>query len=480
MNRLFGKGIFPALLAGMCMFSCTDVDPTLGSDLIPDDQQTQVSYMTVTGVDAYLYKVDSIISNAATYTYIGKMTSETFGVTEASWVGQYAPSTFSTEERTFGTNPVVDSLVLGLSVYQLANYGDTTKLQTFSVHEVTHRFQKGDSMFYYSAMDMTGKIDPEPLFVFEYKGSGVIQKKMMGPKVDDLIQRLLDVSGDVYEEGNDSLFVDRFKGLYVKPLDASPTDAVCVSIYPDLSTLTLYTHHVIDPAVDPDKDTTVIAQYSFDQDYMVNFNLYKHDYTGTVMETIDPDAVTPVGYVQGAAGISTRIQFTKEFVDALRSKVPESYKTMLINSATLQIGLKEPTIPNLDASFSRLGSYSNYQELVGTVDYPYGDELSTTYPVTLPYGGYLNRSRNGFTMDISRYIQQIASADPAGDYVLVKQLLSSNPNVYEEKKVWKWQYTLAPSYGQDVYGMGEAVLDMKPQKDNPTPLEVSVVYTLLK
>lgn len=461
MSKRFARWAAGACLLGVLVgaSACTEVNNELGNSLIPQDQQGKLARMEVTGIDAYLAKVDSLPAIYQPYGYMGRMTDPTFGMTQAIWVGQYAPYWFSVEEKSFGENPQVDSLILYLGINTSAHFGDTTVAQTFQVHELTTRFYQ-DSM-YYTNRDITPDIDPEPLTTFEYKGTGDVRLRLTGTKAEALIARLLDESGEVYDVGKDSLFVNRFPGLCVMPADGSPRNASTVPIIPSSSSLGLFTHR----AVDAETDTSINVLYSFNPNdlTLINFNLYQHDYSGTelatapINDTLPTSQTVALGYIQGSAGVSTYVRFTEDFIRALKEKVQEPYRLMLVNGAHLNVGIHNPTDEALDGAFNRIGSYTGYASLTPIVDYEYLDELNQYNPITLPYGGYLNRTRNGYSFNITRFVQSLVDA----------------------KEVKSRTYMLAPSY-EELYGQAGVVLDMKPTAENPTPLTVTVTYTLLR
>ena len=439
--------------------ACTKVDNELGDSLIPQDQQIHVAQMKATGIDAYQAKVDSIPAIFHSYGYVGRVFDPTFGMTQACWVGQFAPYWFSVEEKSFGQNPQVDSLVLLLTVNTSAHFGDTTVAQTFQIHELKTRYYQ--SSIYYTNRDISDEIDPEPLYTFEYKGHGNIQLRLTGEKADNLIKRLLDESGGVYEAGADSLFVNRFPGLCIIPAEGSPRNASTVPIVPSTSSLGLYTHR----AVDAETDTAINVVYSFNPNdlALINFNLYQHDYTGSELEGVTRNATLPtsqtvaLGYVQGSAGVSTYVRFTEEFIQTLKDKIQAPYRLMLINGAYLNVGIHNPTPETLDNAFNRLGSFSGYPSLTPIPDYEYMDELNQYNPITLPYDGYLNRTSNCYSFNITRFVQELIDA----------------------KEVKSRTYMLTPSY-EELYGQAGVVLEMKPTAENPTPLTVTITYTLLQ
>lgn len=149
--------------------SCTEVDNTVGGSLIPQQQQIQLAYTTTGGINAYLTLVDSLPAVYSPYGYIGNTSSPTFGQTLCSWVAQYAPYGFNTTAVTFGKAPVVDSLVLQLTIDESAAFGDATVPQTFHVYELTRRFYL-DSI-YTTPMDLVGAFSSEPVGTLPIRGA---------------------------------------------------------------------------------------------------------------------------------------------------------------------------------------------------------------------------------------------------------------------------------------------------------------------
>jgi len=460
MSKRFARWATKGSLLGMLIgaAACVGVDNEMGNSLIPQDQQLKIAQMEVTGINAYQAKVDSIPAVYHSYGYVGRTENPTFGKTQAIWVGQYAPFWFSVEELSFGENPQIDSLVLYLTVNSSAYFGDTTVSQTFQLHELKTRFHSNS--MYYTNRDISKDIDPEPLMTFEYKGHGNIRVPLTGEKANNLANRLLDNSGGIYESDNDSLFVNRFPGFCLLPAETSNWNAAAIPIEPSSSTLGFFTHR----AIDAQTDTAISVVYTFDPTSLslVNFNLYQHDYSGselanvTFNDTLPTSQTVSLGYIQGAAGVSTYIRFTEEFVQALKDKIQDPYRLMLVNGAYLNIGLHNPTPEILDQACVRLGSYANYSSLTPISDYEYTDEMDAYNPITLPYGGYLNRTHNNYSFNITRFVQTFVNAPEVKSYT----------------------YMLAPSFGE-LYGQTGVVLDMEPTEENPTPLTVTVTYTLM-
>ena len=184
----------------------------------------------------------------------------------------------------------------------------------------------------------------------------------------------------------------------------------------------------------------------------ISVNSIKHDYTGSLLGNLNIKAYDEAGnrlpnssrdeveqcYIEGFAGVATEIYFTDEFLAEIKraSNInPEGdeskYRAIGINQCRLYVYLKgadydwQTNIENahlltplMDKSISRLGSYTNYSTLRGIADYD--PQYETTYNTELAYGGYLNRSRGCYEMDITGFMQRLCnyvnSLDKISDY----------------------------------------------------------------
>lgn len=120
-------------VAAMTFAGCTKVDDTLGSNLVPDNQQMKAGYetfgaLTLKGdlnprryVETRLYQTDSLITSNLTYGYMGSMLSDTFGLRTAGFLTQYVP--YEIDSGYFGFRPILDSAIILLSI---SSYGSDT------------------------------------------------------------------------------------------------------------------------------------------------------------------------------------------------------------------------------------------------------------------------------------------------------------------------------------------------------------------
>lgn len=469
---LFRAGL--VALGALSMAACTTVDDTLGLDFVPDNQQTAVRVQSFTGINCYLTQIDSIPSSNLGVAFIGTTQSATFGVTDASVLLQYMAGGFKDKENGFGYLPVADTLKLFLATSTFTGKRDANTLgQKFLIYN-TNENVSADST-YYTDFDAPKFSDmTEPLFEFRFTDttSNYMILEPYGAKGTKFLQDLITADKSVYE--SDTAFHRLFKGFYIAPEVSANKDKQIFAIGLEDSHLLLIGHNhnkdkVVNNTPKPDgsdnKDTLSMAFYFDDGQYSSNVSANRiiHDYTGTPIKANLNDTLptsTPVttAYVQSLGGVSAYLRFTEEFVSSLiAAKFDElnqsQYKSMVINKAEIVFYMDDPKIPLMNAATKRLGMYYNYHKLATIPDYYY--QYETQQGGTLAYGGYLNRSRGIYAMDITAYVQQ----------------LMINPKLQRT-------VTMAPDVAM-TYAFGEVAIN-SPAAPDPLNVQVKLTYTLIK
>ena len=271
---------------------------------------------------------------------------------------------------------------------------------------------------------------------------------------------------DGYAKDTDSLYSSekkwqqKFHGIYIKPVLESVDKTKRGALYSfDLKSSGLQLMGRNRNPKDPTliQDTIGANYYFYDEtldgyrdDYgnfidgpedvlNISVNSIKHDYSGSLLDGIDFAAYDKDGkklpnsardevaecYVEGFAGVATEIYFTDEFLAELKRASyldPENadtkYRAVGINQCRLYVYLKGADYnwdeninnahlltPLMNNSITRLGSYIGYSKLNCIADYD--PEYETTYNTELSYGGYLNRSRGCYEMDITGFMQRL-------------------------------------------------------------------------
>lgn len=475
-NYRFLLSSLTTLLGIACFIvACTtEVDYSMGEEFIPENQKMELRRRVYKGGRVFddgedvgamsisatrLYVTDSIKSSNLGNLYFGCEQSETYGRRKAGFMTQMVCNMTIDEEEGWGYRPIFDSL--RMSLYITNFHGDTTIKQRFNVYEITSNdyLKLSDDTSFYINFDPTPYISKEPIFTFVFPNQerGIYVGDITNPTSQDVLleptgeatqeylSRLMLMtemeenggyaldSNNIYGDGNESLFVEHIRGLYIEPDDGSEGAMYASDI--DESSLLLYTRnrYKSDPSIIKD---TILMGYNFYLNptyYDVNagnvsIGTVKHDYS-TISNVDIPEAgakdeereVVLTGVVDGMGGIITEVMFSDDLIQSLADIIIECEDaTVSVNQAQLNIYLEDSdydyrninsaTItPLLDGAMSRVGLYTDYENQIAISDYAYTAESN----VTLAYSGYLNRSLACYTMDISNYIQalMLAAAD---------------------------------------------------------------------
>ena len=271
---------------------------------------------------------------------------------------------------------------------------------------------------------------------------------------------------DGYARDVDSLYSDEkcwqaaFHGIYIKPVLESVDKSKHGAIYSfDLKSSGLQLQGRNRNPKDPTliQDTIGANYYFYDEsiypytdDYgqyhegiegveNVSVNKVEHDYTGSLIGNYKIAAYDASGnklpnsardevdvcFVEGMAGVATELYFTDEFLAQIQKAYQneedgKKYRAIGVNQCRLYIYMKEASYvwadnmsnatvltPLMDKYISRLGSYVGYSKLNCIADYD--PVYETQAGTTLAYGGYLNRSRGCYEMDITGFMQRLCN-----------------------------------------------------------------------
>ena len=359
-RRLLRAAAVVTAVAAMTFAGCTKVDDTLGSNLVPDNQQMKAGYqtfgaLTLTGdlnprryVETRLYQTDSLITSNLTYGYMGSMLSDTFGLRTAGFLTQYVP--YEIDSGYFGFRPILDSAIILLSI---SSYGsDTLTSQEYNVYEVVSNkyltekpVESGkserDTTFYLNFDPVkAGVVGDDVLFTFTFPdgkttGPATTYTTMKPtPKGREFINRLMlqegTYKGDYSIYSLDSLeqWVAEFKGLYIVPAvdQTTPNKGNIYATSLDASGFAIYGRNRLesDPTLIADTISIPYIFYDSSVDYgNVSVNTIRHDYSkatspqrfdiADAVETNENRPLSKQVYVEGMGGVVTEMTFTEEF-----------------------------------------------------------------------------------------------------------------------------------------------------------------------
>lgn len=391
-----------ALMIGTLLLAfaaCKKTPGTIGNDLISDSEYIVPYYTDTVEIVCYSY-IDSVSTKNTNNVLLGSMKDPVFGNSEAGFYSQFR---LSLAGQSFGDNPVLDSLVLQLSV---ANYyGDTNVLQTVHVYELTDTLSSTSSYYNHSSVDYDPidlangyQFRPRPRTAMNIVGTDTIRHSILRiPLSATLGEYLMNLDTVAYTQPD--YFKENFKGLFVICDPVSQPGAITSVTLTDNSytLLQLYYHN----AETPDKAMRYDFYVTSSDTY---FNHIDHDYTQGSPEFVDQlvNGNTAVGqqtvYAQCMGGVRTRVYMPnlEHWADSLDGS------HIVINEAKLVLPVDETTVDSL----FRLPS--NFILLGFNTD-------STTY--LLPdyfegvnyFGGTYNTNQQAVIFRISEYMQSVVS-----------------------------------------------------------------------
>ncbi len=319
---LFLPGI---LIILSIFFSCNEYN--LGSGVLPQGDFANIITTDTVTVKLYTEKAPELASYSPNNLILGKYNDPIFGITEASFMTQV----YQTKYPEWGDSAIFDSIVLCLPLEQHYYYGTENLMPDVTVYKVTDTLH---NKVYYNDENPSDYTD------FTVLGSGQMHICYPDPTttvdsteltIPALQLRLNDEVGQDFIENSDDYFFSPgafyniFKGIYVK---CNNTPGL-FKIKTDNSDQTnnfgivIFFHYNSTPDTSRRYTLPLISR-------SVRFNMFSHDYSGSVLDTIfnsETPTLSDKVYLQSMGG--TIIRFT---APGLRN-----LKNIVINKALLVI-----------------------------------------------------------------------------------------------------------------------------------------------
>ena len=321
-NRLLAW-IFGISLGAGVTWSCTN--PTgLGLDLLEEDL-LNLKYSDTLSIATGTEKGDSVIAHTPTFFsdayLLGRLNDPVFGVSEAGLYAQFVPEFL---RPAFPANARVDSLVLVLPYDTTRFYGDLEQNLSLEVFQLSERINGNVSHFSNAsfAFEPTligrfrGKPSKDSVAVQDFRGGTVSTISFPHLRVSlsgALGQAFLSADTTVYN--SDSLFIEFFKGLYVRPAGTGGGNLVGLNL--SSSNAGLFVYYRTD---------TLSRQFQFQFNrFLANVSSFRHNYTGSTVERYfnsPPSLQNPYIFIQGMAGVNGKIKIpnVKKFQGAVINK----------------------------------------------------------------------------------------------------------------------------------------------------------------
>ena len=483
-------------------------------------------------LETRLYRTDSLISSNLNNGYMGMRRSDVFGLRTAGFASTMLYMNAIDEEKGFGYLPIFDTMKM---VMTISNYGgDTLVPIRYKVYELLKPlakslFSETDSVAYINC-DLSEVYDEsKPIFEFTFpnselgEGPATIMVPMEPtPYSWDFARRLMLIPDNYADAGSDwdgygrsgiecytddKQWVDKFHGVYIKP-ESAPSDKEGAIYELDLTASGMMLQGRSRNPKDPSMIQDTVGMYYYfkdsDSDYNRSVNRVERDYSQSLsggdalLNDVVMDCTVPrenrslvsTCYVEGMGGPSTEIYFTDDMLDELLSleqSASEESMKVGINQCLLTIYVKgasydwettqnNATIltPLLDNSFVRLGGYTNYNTLSPVFDYDYVYENNNDSESL--YGGYLDRSRGCYVMNITAHLQRLFNYAKSVRQEDGSYLFDENAQGYVGRSIYIGTEVVAP------YSFSETTLQGMEDDMGAilAPIEIDLTYTLIK
>lgn len=381
---------FALVVIASLMQSCKK-DDDLGLDLVNlPGGMFGYEYTDTATVVAYSMFEDSLQTSSVYLNLLGSYHDPVFGKVSSSI---YTQALLSTNNVSFGANPVGDSLVLTLQYN--GYYGDSAASHRLRIYEIDPTAVFHVDSVYYSHQELPlGDLVFDQVVAFnpvdsvQFNGSKV-QPLLMVNLGQNLIQKFIDASGSADLASNDA-FKSFFKGLCLKVDEASTPNEGSMAYFnlnADLSKITLYYHNDLDTLTYPFVITDECAKFS-------HFDHADYQHAEAALKTQDTNGINARMYLQAMAGVKVRVKFP--FIGDLMKDGP-----VAINRAELVVKADPSDFTSTDfdpASKLTIARITEEGKNAFTSDVLEGETF---------LGGSYDATNKEYRFRISRYLQDI-------------------------------------------------------------------------
>ncbi len=408
MRNSQGHSFFALLSLFIFLSSC--VDPTdLGSDLLKEDRAEvnfidtlSLNTVTIPGEAQFVYG-PSISDQQSSY-MCGQLNDPIFGRSSATIYAQPRLDFFTPNF----SNTELDSVVLWLpyNTDSLAYYGHINEEFTFDVFRVNERFDR--NRFYSSDTSFTTEAIPlgsrtfvprpfDSVEVIRYNSTFLDTitfpphlRITLSPEFGREFLQLDSMTLD-----NDESFLDYFNGFKVQ---ASSENRGMLSFNLLNTAGGIYLYYT--------KDDTLKRQFQIQMDqFSARFTTFEHDHSGSVVEQFIGQETDSTLFVQGMAGLDTRIEIPHV----------RNLENLIINKAELIVEFEDlpEDIDSIYTPALQLGLFAlrSDGERIGIEDFLIANSVDD---VPNLFGGvYTGGSgRNGtYTMSLSAHFQRMITGE---------------------------------------------------------------------
>lgn len=410
----FPASLLTGIIALLFLLACNKDPYQIGIDLLPPSDTLNVRTTDTCTVEAFSVRVDSVRSDNVSALMLGSIMDPVFGLSTSSF---YTQVLLSSEEPSFGTHPVLDSLVLVL--FYLNHYGDTITPQNVRVYEINDHLSYDSVYFSNRSLNHYPVLLGDLNFIPKPKDSVVVSGDTLPPCIRINLSKYSNYLGNklLYAPSTAlasySEFIKFFKGLYVTTTPVNSGGSLFTfSVTASTSKMVLYFHDGNDPSKDSLKYEMPISDYS------ARFNHYDHNQyinadQDLKRQLLNRDSSQGANklYLQGLGGVRIKLKFPfmKQFGKG---------KVVAINDALLLLKNNEN-----DTTFAPPSNLTILrQDSAGRISNIIDAGEGGTY-----FGGTYNETERTYFFRITQHIQKVILNDYSGSFDLYMYV--TNPYV---------------------------------------------------
>jgi hypothetical protein len=401
--RLYKLDLLTLLISLFILSSCQETD-SIGLNVDPATE-IKGSFIDTITVTSTTVAEDTIITNTLEQYPLGYLNDPVMGKTTANIA---LSLTLDPPGLAFGTSPVLDSAVLVL-YYGNEFHGDSTSKFQVEVHQLSDALSESTPYYNTKPVGFNSSILGSKSLRFNLKDSVKVTELVAGkadvqkskaPHIRIQLDRnfvttnFLNATSTVL--ASNAELNKAIKGLYltVNKTQTTGSGGITYLNLTDSSRLEVYYKSQNGALID-----TTLHKFPIKNNSAPVIADFKHDYTGTNIQTQlkNPNTKFDFTYVQGLAGLRTRIRFP--YIDKLKS-----IGNITINKAELIVSVVGGTDKIQPAKRLLLYQTDIASQRQFIPDFDTNPVFSMT---DFDFGGYYDKTNKRYKFVITTYIQDI-------------------------------------------------------------------------
>ncbi len=379
------------ILALTILSSCKKDPYSIGLALLPPTDTLNIRMNDTSTIVAYSLLQDSIRTDKATTGILGSLMDPAFGKTTASFYSQFY---LSAEGISFGTNPLLDSLILVL--YYTGSYGDISSIQNVKVSEISEDFFYDSTYYSNKRLQTYSNILANLSFKPRPSDSLIIDTVKVAPQLRINLNHFSNYLGNkiLYAPASalatSLAFVSFMKGLDIETSPVYSGGALLsFDMTNSVSKLVIYYHNNEGDSLHFDMPITSECAY-FNR---IDHNKYLDASPDFKKEVLNHDTVTGRNklFLQGLSGVWTKVRlpYIKNFEKGHPIAIHNAL--LIVKDYETDTTLQPPQLLTIIKRDS-VGNISNL------IDYDEGAGY---------YGGTYDKTKRTYSFRITRHLQQV-------------------------------------------------------------------------